>query len=434
MGWVSGEGPRRRRGRPPEAPRASSSRDQGIRARPRSLRERLSPWGYVRRRRQAALQRAFLADLEGALRGLARVDDYQYHAERFALVARDTGRVVSLDEPFDRYSTATDDERERIVASLRRELSVPTVPDDFEHAAPQLRLEIVSRAADEIARLANPGSQPTGLVLPLCETLSVALYYESPSGRLACTEQHLSRWGCSVEACFRAASMVAGRLGAHLFHAGPDRVRIARFGPRLGAALWRRDELLRGLNFSGSAIAMILDGTQLLIADSGDAGSLAAMVKIAKSSPVHDGLPLTALRAVPGGWARYQPLDENFPAELRELEMRSELRDFARQRLLLSALYERSREPVLVVPAEASTAGGSYTFCRWDRPGDLLLPLTDRVELPGIESRVAHVFPWPDVLPKLRELIETTSLYPPRVRVRQLPPLHLLRTLYSADG
>ncbi len=383
----------------------------------------------VRRARVAAKRRQFLAELAEGLHDTAHVREYRFDSHRFSLVQEESAREVALAPAFERYLTGGD--REKVFAELRRQLMVPPVPQDFARAAPYLCLRVCSRAAEEICLLAGPSDQGTKVLYPLSEVLALGLFYESRAGRFACTALDLKRWGVPADRAIRVAGQHAGPLASDLFDAGPGGVRIAHLGARLGGALWRSHELLKGLFFVGSPIAMIVGGAKLLLADSGDTGSLAAMVELARKLAMRDELPMTALRWGADGWVRYVSTDENFPAELRALELPPELRAFERQRKLLQALYARERNPIRVVAAEAPASGGGYTFCRWVHQGDLLLPVTDRIQLPAIEGHSATLFEWRDVMPKLGGLVETLPLLPARVRVRQLPPLGVLQSLYD---
>ena len=393
------------------------------------------PFARARQRRLAREHADFAADLLGLLDETARAGCYEYDAATFALHETESGRVFPLDVPFQRALRTTPEELEQVLHEIRRELLVPPIPLNLDQALGRLVFELRCRAAHETARLAGDTSLP--VVVQISDTLVAALMYVGSSARHPCSEEVVAGWGYAPEEVIQAAldSRRRRKAARRILQPGPDGLLISSNREGIGFAMLCMKDTLRGTSLQGEAVVMAPDAGTLIVADSASDASVAAMVRLA-SHWVGRGLSGTALRWTGDQFKRYEPEDGSVAAELRALEIGFELRAFDRQHRLLTALHAGGDSKRQVVRAERDTGSYPRTICRWERPGDALLPVTDRIALPPLrdQGEPGPVMEWAEAMAKLGDRVESTDLWPPRVRVRGLPSVDVLRSLDPSLG
>ena len=382
------------------------------------------PFASARRRRREREKREFATELVERLHETARAGHYVYEAPSFALCETETGRVLPLEDAFRRFSCASAEEVERVLQESCRALLFAPIPRTLDEALPGLALDLRCRAAYETARLAGDASLP--VTQQVSEGLLVALVYVGGSPH-PCSESTVQSWGYSREEVFRAV-LERGSLaqGGPAFQSASEGVWVVSGRRRVGHVMLRLGEALEALGVAGEAIVMAPEAGTLLIGDGARAASIASLVRLAShwAGPRLSG---TAWRPRGDQLERYEPDDGALALELRSLEIDLELRAFEAQRALLTALRGGAGAPCPVLRAERDPGPLPRTLCRWQRPGDALLPVTDRICLPSLGTGHAEiVLEWGDAMAKLGDRVEWTSLFPKRVRVRGLPSADVL--------
>jgi len=209
-------------------------------------------------------------------------------------------------------------------------------------------------------------------------------------------------------------------------------VLVSRPGDSLTSILFTLDRLLEGASFAGDPVVMVPDSKLLIVADSTNDTALAAMVDLASNclGVVGRGLSGVALQKTPNGWLHFKPRNDRLAMKLRRLEIPFELRAFERQKRLLEGLRLGSDSTQVIVGAELGSGAFPTTVSRWAAPGDLLLPVTDQLEVPPRRAGEApRVLAWGEAMAKLGDYVEATDLYPPRVRLRGYAAYEALQSL-----
>ena len=384
----------------------------------------LHPFASARRRRIEREKREFATELTLRLNQTARAGHYVYESPSFALCETETGRVLPLETAFRRLCCASDEEVESVLQESCRALLFAPVPGSLGEALPNLTFDLRCRAAYETARLAGDTSLP--VAQQVSEGLLVALVYVGSSIH-ACSERIVEGWGCTRDAAFRAV-LERGPL-AHerpTCQSTSEGVWVVSGRRRVGHTLLRLGETLEALGAGDEAIVMIPDAGTLLIGDGARSASIRSLVRLA-SQWAGPRLSGTAWRWRGEQLERCELDDGALALEVRSLEIDLELRAFEAQRTLLTALRAGSDAPCLVLRAERDLGPLPRTLCRWERPGEALLPVTDRLCLPPLGKESAGiVLEWAEAMARLGDRVECTGLFPKRVRVRGLPSADVL--------
>lgn len=108
--------------------------------------------------------------------------------------------------------------------------------------------------------------------------------------------------------------------------------------------------------------------------------------------------------------------------EFRLLELKSLGGDYADQKSLLEALYEKTGIDRFVASFSAAQKddGETLSYCVWSNV-DTLLPKTQKVAFIREGEEVAALGGWETVVAVVGELMETLDMHPPRYRVTEFP-------------
>jgi hypothetical protein len=386
-----------------------------------------------RRLRQARRHEQFAALVCDALGELRSAGSYCYDGEEFALIEPSSGTRWPLEEAYERYRHTAARRRADWINAVAQSLLVPPIPAELDAARGGLVPALISRAAHELARLAGPGSWPAAV--PVCDGLVAAVYYQGERQRHPCTAAQLDAWGLDPEqALALAVQNLAERPGARLIE-GP--AGTFRSSPEHGdgASLFCVESLIRSARVRGRPVAMVPGCGLLLLTGSEDAQGLAALADLALHA-TRGTRPLSGTAYVlgPAGWSPFQPEDPALRERLRGVALPFELREYAAQKSLLDALLREQRGRVQVVETrcDRDAAGAPHTWCAWTEGTEALLPRTDFIVLARAGAQRGLAVRWETAMRELGTLMEPTTLFPARFRVRGFPPAAPLRALIRA--
>lgn len=302
------------------------------------------------------------------------------------------------------------------------------MPDEFSHAAPDLRPRIWPRAM--FARLdlqqriegGNEVDVPRYLI---GNHLALGLVYDLPHSMRSISGDDLSGWDVGWYEAMEAAKESLGesefaiaKIGDHTYASASD--------DNYDASRLVMIDMIQQMEVLGDHIAMIPNRDTLLVTGSGDEEGLAMMVELAEKA-LDDPRPLAAtpLRLHDGEWVDWMPADGHpLRNRFRELERRYYYLEYADQKETLDELHIKEELDIFVATYSAIRVEETeeiFTYSVWPEGIDALLPLSDRVIL-GSEGKPGRMAEWSRVQAIAGGLmVEDETLYPPRFRVRQFP-------------
>jgi len=376
-----------------------------------------------------------------AFRAAGDTRSFEYQADQFRLVvpgeSEETGsegapsaEVLNLHNFYAEHCSLSRAQRKEHLRQVVRGVCQGKIemPDEFAHAAPDLRPRIWPRsmfAKLELQQRIEGGNEVDVPRYLIGNHLSLGLVYDLPHSMRSISGEDLKTWGVTwyeaMEAAKGALSEVefaVAKIGDHLY--------ASASGDNYDASRLILTDLIQQMDVDGDHVAMIPNRDTLLVTGSADEIGLGIMVELAEKA-LEDPRPLgsTPLRLVDGEWVDWMPaLEHPLRNKFRELERKYFYLEYADQKGSLEQLYARNRINIFVATCTAvrhQETEEVFTYCVWPEGLETMLPVCDKVIL-GAEGQPGQMADWDKVQAIAGELmIEEEQLYPPRFRVRQFP-------------
>jgi len=302
------------------------------------------------------------------------------------------------------------------------------MPDEFAHAAPDLRPRIWPRsmfAKLELQQQIEGGNEVDVPRYLIGNNLSLGLVYDLPHSMRSISGDDLKGWDVSWYEAMEAAKealtemeFAVAKIGDHLY--------ASASGDNYDASRLILIDFIRQMEVDGDHIAMIPNRDTLLVTGSNDDEGLAMMAELAEKA-LEDPRPLgaTPVRLHEDEWFDWlPPLGHPLRARFREMERQFFYLEYADQKESLEQLHQKEVTDVFVATCSAVRNQDTeeiFTYCVWPEGVIALLPVCDKIIL-GANGQSGKMADWDKVQAIAGELMrEDETLYPPRLRVSEFP-------------
>lgn len=327
--------------------------------------------------------------------------------------------------------------RQSVVAcfSAQKEL-----PDEFEHAKPDLRLKLWPRAAIEKTNLRQlvEGDSET-LDLPLDDVgqhLYASVVYDLPHSVRSISNEDLENWGVTVYEAMEVAKQNLTEDNFAFASIG-DRLYSSMTGDSYDSSRLLLIDWIQQLQVEGDPVAMVPSRDTLLITGSDDEEGLSMLLELTEKS-LEDPRPMLfmPLRLDGDAWVDWMP-PKSHPLydRFRLLEVKYLHPEYEEQKTLLEALFEKEGRDLFVADYTAAQREDDsvFTYSVWPKGVDTLLPKTQMLILFDPETEATYGGDWDEVAAVVGDLMEETDYYPPRFRVWEFPSEEQLKAIGSLD-
>ncbi|HND54350.1 MAG TPA: DUF1444 family protein [Pirellulaceae bacterium] len=317
------------------------------------------------------------------------------------------------------------------------------IPEDLDEAREHLRPKIWVRAALEKAQLQVrlDGGDTTRFNIPEFEIgshLVASLVYDLPDKMVSVSQDQLQRWGLTYYEAIEIACENLEQAGSTFAQIG-DGFYAATTGDNYDACRLLLPGLIDRFEVQGELIAMTPNRDSLLITGADDDQGLELMLELTEKA-LEEPRPMAPipLHRVDDDWVDWQPSDGHPLADrFRELRLRFLSQEYAEQRELLVALYEKQNTPRVIAPFKVAKHPdrGLFSYCVWIADVPMLLPTTDWIYFTrGDSSEILASARWHRVAQQLGQLLQPTELYPELHYVDSFPTDEQLKQLSHRRG
>lgn len=366
--------------------------------------------------------------------------EFEYDAEQFRLTVTNeaegeegsdgAAEVLNLHNFYAEHCKLDRANRKEHLKQVVRGVSQGKIelPDEFEHAAPDLRPRIWPRAMFaklELQQRIEGGSEVDIPRYPIGDHLAIGLVYDLPHSMRSISGEDLSGWDVTWYQAMEAAKeslaeteFAIAKIGDHLY--------ASASGDNYDASRLVLHDLIEQMEVEGDHVAMIPNRDTLIVTGTDDEVGLAMMAEMAEKA-LEDPRPLGATPVLlkDGEWVDWMPpADHPSFGSFQELRRRYFYLEYADQKESLDRLHEKENTDIFVATCTAvrnQETDEIFTYAVWPEGVDTLLPETDRVIL-GADGQPGQMAEWNRVCEVVGDLMELDeSLYPPRYRVREFP-------------
>ena len=357
--------------------------------------------------------------------------DYQYDAEQFRLVGGEDGKeILNLQNFYAEHCGLPRKLRKPHLKQVVRGVlqSQLELPDEFEHAKPDLRPKLWMRAAFTKLNLRQKLEGGTGMdvpLYPLGEHLSIGIVYDLPHSMRSITNGDLKGWDTSWYEAFEASRHSLEECDFTFAKIG-DGLYASLTGDNYDASRILLQSLIEQLEVDGAPVAMLPNRDCLIVTGENDQMGVCMMADLAAKA-LDDPRPMSAhpLRLEGDEWVDWMP-PKSHPAyrDLALLQTQFLYQEYADQKTLLDQFHEAEQIDIFVASCSAlqdKNTNDVFTYCVWGEGVESLLPRTDRIMLAPEGGGIASG-EWDEVATIVGDLIvKDDELYPTRYRVQEFP-------------
>jgi hypothetical protein len=386
-------------------------------------------------------QDQFAKAIMRAFRDAGDTREFEYQADQFRLVVAGQGdesgsddapsaEVLNLHKFYAEYCNLSRALRKEHLKQVVRGVSQGKIemPDEFAHAAPDLRPRIWPRsmfAKLELQERIKGGNEVDVPRYLIGNNLSLGLVYDLPHSMRSISGDDLKGWDVSwyeaMEAAKEALSEVefaVAKIGDHLY--------ASASGDNYDASRLILIDLIRQMEVDGDHVAMIPNRDTLLVTGSNDDEGLAIMADLAEKA-LDDPRPLgaTPVRLHDDEWVDWMPpLGHPLRDKFREMERQFFYLEYADQKESMEQLYAKDEIDIFVATCTAvrnQETEEIFTYCVWPEGVEAMLPVCGKVIL-GTGGQSGQMADWDKVQAVAGELMRADeTLYPPRFHVSEFP-------------
>ncbi len=386
----------------------------------------------------------FAEQLMAALRRAGDRRRADYDPEKFQVRFYDEDRdagVANLRNFYEEHCRLPRQERSKHLRHIVRGLLtyLKEVPEEFEDVRPDLRPIVRARSYFEFLQLqsAIEGHEPPEIPChEIGDHLAAALVYDLPESMQSISRDQLEGWQISY---YEAQEVARRNLEETEFALASvdDRMYISTTGDNYDASRLLLTDVFDSLKLEGRPVVVVPNRDTLVVTGSDDVTGLGLMADFAERA-MNGPRPMSAIPMIleRGEWTSWMPpQDHPQHSRYRLLELKSMGGEYAEQKELLEALYERNGMDIFVSTFSAieSSSGEVFSYCLWSENVDSLLPRTQKIMF--YRDGIDGVFggDWDRVMNLVGDLVEPVDMYPPRYRVRGFPTREQLAELGDRD-
>jgi hypothetical protein len=403
---------------------------------------------------------AFARAMARALRAAGTADGIDYDAGDYKLTLRGSGdhHVLFLSNAYAEYAGAARRDRnavvQKYVALGQSLLSAGDGDGDetFDAARPMLLPRIQSRFYHENIRLAvadlprptsadataTPPREDAFEHRPFTDHLLLDLVIDLPHAIKPVTAMAFERWGVTFDAALAIARDNLWSRSNEAWEEIATGVHVSPWHDTHDPSRLFLHDLIWQLPVKGQHVAIAPNRILLAVSGDHDEAGLVVLATVAEQvMDVDRPVSCVAHRLTGTRWIPWLP-PPGHPAHwpLRKLKVRSEARDYAEQKEMLSKALERRGDDVFVASfsvIEAKDGGEWLTWAAWpDNVTDMLLPHPDWFALGGGNRPILWVRT-ERALQVAGALIAKTEHYPTRYRIRSFPSEEQIRAMNPVD-
>lgn len=376
-----------------------------------------------------------------AFREAGDAREFVYEADQFRLVvpgeddesnsdSSPSAEVLNLHNFYAEHCSLSRAQRKEHLKQVVRGVlqSKIEMPDEFAHAAPDLRPRIWPRAMFaklELQQRIEGGNEVDVPRYLIGNHLSLGLVYDLPHSMRSISGDDLREWDVSWYEAMEAAKESLAETEFSIAKIG-DHLYASASGDNYDASRLILIDLIRQMEVQGDHVAMVPNRDTLLVTGADDEVGLGIMADLAQKS-LEDPRPLgaTPLRLHDNEWVDWMPAEGHpWREKFRELERRYLYLEYADQKESLDQLYAKENVDMFVATSTAVRIQDTeeiFTYCVWPEGVEAMLPICDRVIL-GADGQPGRMADWNKVQAVVGELmVEDETLYPPRFRVSSFP-------------
>lgn len=356
-----------------------------------------------------------------------------YEEDEFCLIVREDGRqtgVLNLTNVYAEHLKLSKADRAGHVTHIARMMATAAqqLPDEFEDASYDLMPSIRSKSYVEMIRLqAELESGMGGSSIPYEEVgghLAAHVVFDLPGSTVLIEGSVLEGWGTTFYEAMETARYNLQEREFALAKAG-DGVYLSVTGDDYDASRLLLTELVSELEVKGEPVALVPNRDSLLITGSEDEQGLELVARIAEQA-LEEPRPISAIPICFNGveWVDWKPRgNSSLQQQFSILETKSLAGDYATQKRLLDALYEKNRTQRYIAQyAFAKKKGRFFNYCVLTEGLVTLAPKTEYLVFCRDPQNITASARWEraaEVLDGLQEPVD--DLYPPRFLVSRFP-------------
>ncbi len=346
-----------------------------------------------------------------------------FYAEYLAAPIMGRGKVFTRFMAAFTNKPAEDDSFDNVKGQL-----LPRVRERFYYQSFELNM-LIDRAHRPPANPARPPLEDF-INRPLNEELSVELVVDLPDSIRTVSKRDLTKWAVSFDDAMAIAKDNLWRASNQEFKRIRPGLFVSPWQDTHDASRLFLHDLIWQLPVRGDHVVAVPNRNLLIVTGSDDADNLVALAHLVDQA-MQQPRPMIGqiFRLAGSQWHPFVPPPES-PAHwpVKRLAMKSTARDYAEQKSLLESLHQKTGQDVFVA-SQTLMRRNDDTFWTWtcwvEGITDALMPVADFVSFGGINadgsSTSAGFARWDRVVEKVGHMMEPTTFYPPRYRIRAYP-------------
>jgi len=381
------------------------------------------------------------------LKRIAASGDFRpvtYDREGFRLL-KSAEQFVFLENFYQAYLRTETPGREQIIRGFLAtwHTTERPVPEDFADVRADILPALRARSYVEVdIERASEGIKP--LTVPpytvVAEHLAATVVYDLPDSMMTVNDETLAKWGVTFYEAMEVARKNLEEKPIQLAQIGT--LYTMMNGDAYDATRMLALDFIRQLEVNGDPIAMIPNRDRLHVCGSADLEAQEAMHKLTAEGLQHERyISGMAFRLDGDEWEPWLP-PEDHPhcVQFHELRTQTFGEMYASQKDLLEKRYAKQGVDVFVATFSGMKnlkTGRIVSYCVWSDGVESLLPETESIALlrPNRkDDAVAAQAEWETVHQFAGEWMEPLDIYPPRWRVRSLPPEEVLQQIRNASS
>lgn len=369
----------------------------------------------------------FAQIVSDALRQLGIGEVTKYDREDFTLTVGESKRLW-LDNAYRDYCAAPRRERKSAIDRYLKVFvggSIDDIPAKYDDARPNVLPRLRDRLTYELLALQH-GSQKRDMIL-LGDCFAIELVYDFPFTIASLPDEKIEKWGVDRMAVLDDARTNLWKMSNEDFQQPQPGLFVSPWQDNHDATRIVLHDLIWQLEVNGDHIAVAPHRDLLIVTGSDDDSGLQKMCALAGEA-LEDPRALTgfALRLNDGHWEPYRPTGAR-PGqnEIRNLNTCSMASAYAQQTETLREALDRDGTDIFVATAmliKNNKTADFETIATWSKGVDALLPESNRIMFIDPNKKdEPHIAEWGDVVEAVGDLMERSSHWPPRYRVRGYP-------------
>lgn len=350
-----------------------------------------------------------------------------YDAARFAIVFGDDAGTAFLDTVYAEWCNLPDSERSDHLDRAIAGFFEPKPDDAFDRIAGSIlpvirnRCQFDNQWRDDA--LSMKEDYFAGVSKPLCDVMTVALAFDTPSSIQIVSAEMLSRWGRPFDEALGIAIENLRARSPSRFERVDGGFFVSAFEDYYDASRLLLPELFHQLPLVGDPVAVAVTRSGIVVAGSDEHDALDAMAAFVEAHLEQEPRPISYLPLIlrQGVWHPWGADGASFAA-LDRLRARHDLWDYSVQKELLDAQFERIERDVFVATLKGVRDGDLIrTWTTWSGAAVALLPAADAVAMVRDKGGQTIVRLWRDIQEHCGPLKAEPGLYPPRYFVEAGP-------------